>query len=260
MSQSTWEELWWVSFVILGVWIVNGVLIFYLLTRIDAIVNVQLYNYGLQFSNDWADPYWSNIRLAMVFLGLPMALSVVAFILGSSKFRNKIPFLKRKAKAEEKAEEKIEAQPEEQQSTTEVITEPEVEAEQELARESTEFSNEPQEVTTELANEPQLEVIPPETVQVQESGDEETGAAPITSSEETSVVKEETVAVSEEPKAKERRRLGETCPYCGKTFSRSLVMLDFNGGKARLVSSCPFCSHVLDDGSNPVKSEEHGEN
>jgi hypothetical protein len=89
MSSKTWDELWWVSFFVLAVWIVNGILIFFLLTRIDSLVNVQLYNYGLQFSNEWADPYWADIRLMMVFLGLPMAMSIVVVVLGFSRFRRK---------------------------------------------------------------------------------------------------------------------------------------------------------------------------
>jgi uncharacterized Zn-finger protein len=38
---------------------------------------------------------------------------------------------------------------------------------------------------------------------------------------------------------------GTSCPHCNKIFSRALVMLDFRGGKNRLVSVCPYCNHVL---------------
>jgi hypothetical protein len=38
---------------------------------------------------------------------------------------------------------------------------------------------------------------------------------------------------------------GTSCPHCNKIFGRALVMLDFRGGKNRLVSVCPYCNHVL---------------
>jgi uncharacterized Zn-finger protein len=36
-----------------------------------------------------------------------------------------------------------------------------------------------------------------------------------------------------------------SCPNCKKVFSRPLVMLNFEGGKTKLVNVCPYCNHVL---------------
>jgi len=36
-----------------------------------------------------------------------------------------------------------------------------------------------------------------------------------------------------------------SCPKCKKVFSRPLVMLDFGGGKAKLVNVCPYCNQTL---------------
>lgn len=36
-----------------------------------------------------------------------------------------------------------------------------------------------------------------------------------------------------------------SCPKCERVFSKPLVMLDFSGGKTRLVNVCPYCNHVL---------------
>ena len=38
---------------------------------------------------------------------------------------------------------------------------------------------------------------------------------------------------------------GIPCPNCKKVFSRALVMLDFRGGKNRMVSVCPYCNYTL---------------
>ena len=37
------------------------------------------------------------------------------------------------------------------------------------------------------------------------------------------------------------------CPKCHKVFGKPLSMLDFSGGKTRLVNVCPYCNHVLGD-------------
>jgi cytochrome c553 len=35
------------------------------------------------------------------------------------------------------------------------------------------------------------------------------------------------------------------CPKCHKVFGKPLTMLDFTGGKTKLVNVCPYCNHVL---------------
>lgn len=36
-----------------------------------------------------------------------------------------------------------------------------------------------------------------------------------------------------------------SCPNCNKAFGKPLTMLDFSGGKAKLVNVCPYCNTVL---------------
>jgi hypothetical protein len=69
----------WLSVIVVGIWIVNGVLITYILMSIDSIINGQLYGFGLQFSPSWAEPYWMSLNLTYVFLGLPLVLSLIVF-------------------------------------------------------------------------------------------------------------------------------------------------------------------------------------
>jgi len=77
MGSKTSDDLGWLSYIVLGVWIVNAVLILFLFTRIDSIVHGQLYAYGLQFSRNWADPYWASVNLIYVFMSVPMILSTI---------------------------------------------------------------------------------------------------------------------------------------------------------------------------------------
>lgn len=45
----------------------------YLLTVIDSIVNNQLYQFGLNFNDAWAGPYWMAFRISLALLGLIVA-------------------------------------------------------------------------------------------------------------------------------------------------------------------------------------------
>ena len=66
--------------VVMILWFISSALIVVLLGRIDQIVHVDLYNYKLQFSSNWAEPYWFSLRMIYVFLGVPIAASAVALV------------------------------------------------------------------------------------------------------------------------------------------------------------------------------------
>lgn len=50
--------------------LISAVSVAYLLTVIDSIVHSQLYQFGLNFSYDWADPYWIVLKASLALLGL----------------------------------------------------------------------------------------------------------------------------------------------------------------------------------------------
>ncbi len=45
--------------------------------------------------------------------------------------------------------------------------------------------------------------------------------------------------------SKGNAKAADTCPSCKKAFTQPLVMLDFEGGKSKLVNVCPYCNQVL---------------
>jgi hypothetical protein len=49
----------------------------YAFTQIDAIVHQTLYSYGLQFSNDWAIPYWNIAGIAVAMGWLIVILAIL---------------------------------------------------------------------------------------------------------------------------------------------------------------------------------------
>lgn len=64
----------------LVIWLTFVVIFYLLLSKIDLIIHYDLYNYGLQFSLAWAQPYW--IVLTACFWTLA-ALSVASYMLES---------------------------------------------------------------------------------------------------------------------------------------------------------------------------------
>lgn len=66
------------------------------LLEIDKLINVTLYDYGLVFSNDWAQPYWLMFRATL-------ALIIVAVIIISII---ELPYPAFEEKTEEELEDK----------------------------------------------------------------------------------------------------------------------------------------------------------
>lgn len=75
--------------------LIAAITVAYLLTIIDSIVHGQLYQFGLSFSYDWANPYWMVLRISLALLGLIAAASSV----------NITHFVWRKLKSHEKLKE-----------------------------------------------------------------------------------------------------------------------------------------------------------
>ena len=62
----------------------------------------------------------------------------------------------------------------------------------------------------------------------------------------------------EKAKVSERVARGSmlfACSKCGKRFSRPILMLDFSGGKTRLVNVCPFCGAKLGENGSETGRE-----
>lgn len=79
--MDTLRKYWFVK-AVLALWLASVVPVLLLLSRIDSIVHGDLYNFGLQFSVAWADPYWTALHLIYVSLAVPAVFSVVVLIVG----------------------------------------------------------------------------------------------------------------------------------------------------------------------------------
>jgi len=75
---------------------------------------------------------------------------------------------------------------------------------------------------------------------------------------EVRVVRREKVEAPREAEASRQNHLLASCPKCKKVFGKPLVMLDFGGGKTRLVNVCPYCNCVLGEAGAGERDRDEG--
>jgi DNA-directed RNA polymerase subunit RPC12/RpoP len=76
--------------------IISSAISAYLLLRLNSIVHSELYNYGLQFSLAWANPYWDMERLAYMSFVVPILVGGLALVHSFLRTSgNKVPVVKK---------------------------------------------------------------------------------------------------------------------------------------------------------------------
>jgi hypothetical protein len=82
-----------------------------LITQIDKLINETLYSFGLQFSLDWAQPYWFLLRVSMIsIVAAILLISVVELPVPAFQERNEKPDEAEEEEQGEVAEEQVEEQ------------------------------------------------------------------------------------------------------------------------------------------------------
>ena len=76
-----------IVFVMVIVSAASAVFVLSSLMFIDSIVHEQLYGYGLQFSNDWANPYWIASKASYIMLSLILAILVATAFLYKKQWK-----------------------------------------------------------------------------------------------------------------------------------------------------------------------------
>ena len=76
----TWQKFVENNFIrlVLVLWFISSFLIIFLLGQLDWIVHNELYNFGLQFNQAWAQPYWIILRVIHIWLIAPSILCAIA--------------------------------------------------------------------------------------------------------------------------------------------------------------------------------------
>jgi uncharacterized Zn-finger protein len=76
----TWQKFMEVQFarLVLIFWFISSFIIMLLLGQLNWLVHGEFYDFGLEFSMVWAQPYWIILRLIYVWLIGPSVLGAVA--------------------------------------------------------------------------------------------------------------------------------------------------------------------------------------
>jgi hypothetical protein len=195
----------------------------YALLMLEMIVFGTLYSYGLQFSYEWANPYWNLLRITWVLLTI-IAVTTIAGTLFSirallhdaavGKPKSKIPLTSRT----------IERAP--------------------IVTRTTERT--PVAFTPPLSSSPaQSTTVPPPLQTVQPSVSKPFSAP-------------EPITPSPSPQAPADLPGLFKCGHCGKNFTHSLRMLDFNSDRPRIINICPFCNEIANTApQTEEKDQEH---
>lgn len=199
--------------------LVSSVVAAYALNMLDVIVHGTLYQYGLQFSYDWANPYWTLLRVLQALLSVIMVATTVSLLLNVRDHLSK------------------------RSSTSRVAQVPKVVAKAPVTARSPESpliahaSPSRSSTVTARSSAPQ-----PERVSVSKPSFAPTSPVPIPAPASTR-------------KHADTSGLFR-CPHCRKTFTQPLRMLDFQGDRPRIVNICPFCNEIIASAPREEQGEQ----
>lgn len=229
---------------LLTLWIISAIVTIILLHNIDQIVHGDLYNFGLQFSNDWAEPYWIYLRLNYIILGFPIALSIlsIAILMIPKKQNIRQAIMEQQSELQYRQQSIINPTPMKHQTSPTLAPSSETQS-QMLPKNQSKSASVLPNLFFEEGQKPQtkqhksvFETCPQLKPKPKESLKNLTNY-------ENSINKEIQIKVTE-PEKKVHSEI-MSCPKCCKTFSKPLCMLDFGNGKTILVNLCPYCNYVL---------------
>jgi len=194
----------------------------YTLNMLDMIVHGTLYSYGLQFSYDWANPYWNLLRITQVLLSIvivttitSMLLTVRTYVKERKPIARAAPYTKvvKKTPVITRASEGIPPVSAEQTPLTSAKTAAP------LVPSAQPTVSKPMPVPAPLAV-----PVPVPTPSPSRADSDASGLF--------------------------------RCVHCGKTFTQPLRMLDFQGDRPRIVNICPFCNETLPSASRVEEMEQ----
>lgn len=199
---------------------INRILLIVIIA-LSGIVMFVINQYGLQFSTDWINPYLNYAKIVNISLAATMGVSAIALLLGF------IP----KPKLEEPIIKQEQPEPQSQPTPT---PSPLIQAQPVIETPPKQQIPPPEPQPT-----PQVQPQPKPKPQVQAPPPKPQPTPPV------EAVQEQKPKTSKQSKG--NAKAANTCPSCKKAFTQPLVMLDFEGGKSKLVNVCPYCNQVLGD-------------
>jgi hypothetical protein len=197
-----------------------AIIVMYTLNMLDHIIRDQLYKNYLQYSLDWAGPYWNLLRVLQICSGIIAGITLIDLALtirlsiNSKKTGQENTFL---------------------QKPSQITRAP-------LRTSSVSSTSSIQTQTP--VNESRLTMpSPPTQVSSKASELEE----PTKLSASTSTIARSGTSARPTPSKPSNLDIPGMirCSNCGKAFTQPLQMLDFQGERPRIVNICPFCNETI---------------
>ena len=253
----------WLYRVALLIWIVSAVVVVFLLSKIDTILNVEMYKSGLQFSLDWADPYWTYLNLTYVACGVPVALSLFVIVIGFTGNIKKVVQrttgstgkIKGVAERFSVGFRKVSKSSMGQLRRIQPLAGKIKKTSQNIVARKPEFKfiGKIEKGAEDIAErEPEFKFAGKAEESLEDIAEVRPKSQPVASQEQKRKESDDNITLEKTEKPVNPET---SCPNCKKTFSRPMVMLDFQGGKSRLVNVCPYCDYVLGRSESQDSSE-----
>jgi hypothetical protein len=197
----------------------------YALYLLDQIVHGTLYDYGLQFSYNWANPYWFLLRIIQVLLVIGIVTTIASLSLSLRTYA--------KSKKQHAQAAPIPRVMRQAPATTRNAGKPRP------------ISVRPQPLPSSAKAFPHQRPAQQPNLQPTPTAQPTTTPAHVTPS----------------PSYKPTRSAGLVkCPKCGKSFTQPLRMLDFQSDIPRIVDTCPFCGVTIRQAPRTEEKEQSQEN
>lgn len=189
---------------------------------LDQIVHGTLYDYGLQFSYNWANPYWLLLRIIQVLLAIGIITTIANQAL---TLRTYLKTKKQHAKAA---------------PIPRVMRQ---------APTTTRNAGKPRPISVRSQPLPSSAKAFP-----QQRPPQQPNSRPTPTAQPTTTPPQVTPSPSYKP-----TRSAELvkCPKCGKSFTQPLRMLDFRGDRPRIVETCPFCNETVRSAPHTEGTEQN---
>lgn len=191
----------------------------YFLNQLDQIVHGQLYNYGLQFNLEWANPYWNVLRIVQVLLGVATGITTINLVLTIKK-----DILTKKPT----------------EKTTPI---------QRPQKTMPQMPPMPRAVERQTAPPLPPQRPPALATPIMKPTTPPTQPAPV-----TPIVPASPAPTPQQFSAEIPGPI--RCSHCGKAFTQPLRMLDFQGDRPRIVNICPFCNEIIQTAPKQESEED----
>lgn len=244
---------YWFSLIAFVTSIACAVTVYILLTRkIDYIVHGDLYNFGLEYRDEWATPYRTIMMVIYSILAVPIAMSGISLYF-SAKAKQTLRKYPPPLEVNKEVE-KMVLQPKNDLNLQIGVLEP-----QTIPNSNNHYS--PHLIKKETATPPNQTKKPTILQAKAKEGEKPTlktnlqNYSPKIEKKPAPNTKETTHVTSNKSPAKEEDQtsLGEKefqvtiCSNCRRVISRPVFTLEFSSGKPELCKACPYCDNRLDD-------------